>query len=180
VIGSNVARRYAKAVFEIGVESGRLEALVEELGTLASAYEKSPDLQRALDNPLVTREAKKAILREVADRSGVSPAAKHALLLLGDRRRLHALPAVAKLLREMGDAKRGVLRAEVTTAVRLSDAYYAKLQQQLEKLTGRRVAIDRREDPSILAGVIARIGDRVYDGSLRTRLTELGQALQPN
>jgi F-type H+-transporting ATPase subunit delta len=93
---------------------------------------------------------------------------------------LHALPAIAQLLREMSDAKQGILRAEVTTAVRLSDAYYAKLQAQLEKMTGQRVAIDKREDPSILAGVIARIGDRVYDGSLRSRMTELGQSLLPN
>ncbi len=180
MIGANVARRYARALLEIGVETSTLSALVEEIVTLAGVYEESADLQRALDNPLVAHEAKKAILVDVADRSGVSAVAKHALLLLGDRRRLHALPAIAQLLREMSDAKQGILRAEVITAVRLSDAYYAKLQAQLEKMTGQRVAIDKREDPSILAGVIARIGDRVYDGSLRSRMTELGQSLLPN
>jgi F-type H+-transporting ATPase subunit delta len=180
VIGANVARRYARALLEIGVETSTLPTLVDEIVTLADAYAGSVELQRALDNPLVAHEAKKAILVEVADRAGVSAVAKHTLLLLGDRRRLHALPAIAQLLREMSDAKQGVLRAEVTTAVRLSDAYYAKLQAQLEKMTGQRVAIDKREDPSILAGVIARIGDRVYDGSLRSRMTELGQSLLPN
>jgi len=180
VIGANVARRYARALLEIGNETSTLSTLVTEVTSLAGAYEESEELQRALDNPLVTHEAKKAILGEIADRSGVSAVAKHTLLLLGDRRRLHALPAIAQLLREMSDAKQGILRAEVTTAVRLSDAYYAKLQQQLEKMTGQRVAIDKREDPSILAGVIARIGDRVYDGSLRSRMTELGQSLLPN
>jgi len=180
MIGTNVARRYAKAIFEIGVETSTLPALVEQVAQLAGSYDGSPELQRALDNPLVAYEAKKAILTEVADRAGVSPIAKHTLLLLGDRRRLHALPAIAQLLREMSDVKQGILRAEVTTAVRLSEGYYAKLQAQLEKMTGRRVAIDRHEDPAILAGVIARIGDRVYDGSLRTRLAELGHALLPN
>jgi len=180
VIGANVARRYARALLEIGVETNTLSALVDEVVTLAGAYEASADLQRALDNPLVSHDAKKAILAEVADRAGVTAVAKHALLILGDRRRLHALPAIAQLLREMSDAKQGILRAEVTTAVRLSDGYYAKLQAQLEKMTGQRVAIDKREDPSILAGVIARIGDRVYDGSLRSRMTELGQSLLPN
>jgi len=180
VIGTNVARRYARALLEIGTESSTLTALVGEITTLAALYDESDELQRALDNPLVTHEAKKAILGDLADRSSVSAIAKHTLLLLGDRRRLHALPAIAQLLREMSDAKQGILRAEVTTAVRLSDAYYAKLQAQLEKMTGQRVAIDKREDPSILAGVIARIGDRVYDGSLRSRMTELGQSLLPN
>jgi F-type H+-transporting ATPase subunit delta len=163
VIGTNVARRYAKAIFEIGVESSTLPKIVEEVATLADAY-----------------GSKKAILSEIAEKAGVSTDAKHALLLILDRRRLHALPAVSQILRELSDAKQGVLRAEVTTAVRLSEGYYQKLQAQLEKMTGQRVALDRHEDPSILAGVIARIGDRVYDGSLRTRLTELGNSLLPN
>jgi F-type H+-transporting ATPase subunit delta len=180
VIGTNVARRYAKAIFEIGVEAKNLPSLVDQIATVAQAYETSEELRRALDNPLVAPVAKKAILGEVADRCGVTPVVKHTLLLLSDRRRLHALPAIAQLLREMSDAKQGVLRAEVTTAVRLSEGYYAKLQAQLEKMTGQKVAIDRKEDPSILAGVIARIGDRVYDGSLRSRLTELGNTLIPN
>jgi F-type H+-transporting ATPase subunit delta len=180
VIGTNVARRYARALLEIGSETNTLTALVTEVATLAAAYDGNLELQRALDNPLVTHEAKKAILGDVADGCGVSAIAKHSLFLLGDRRRLHALPAIAQLLREMSDLKQGILRAEVTTAVPLSDAYYAKLQAQLEKMTGQRVAIDKREDPSILAGVIARIGDRVYDGSLRSRMAELGQSLLPN
>ncbi len=180
MIGTAVARRYAKAIFEIGVETDTLATLVGEVSALAEAYEKGPELSRAMDNPLVPHAAKKAILADVAAGTGVGEVARHALLLLGDRRRLHALPGIAQVLREMADKKQGVLRAEVTTAVRLSDAYYAKLQVELEKLTGQRVALDKREDPALLAGVIARIGDRVYDGSLRTRLTELGNALLPN
>jgi F-type H+-transporting ATPase subunit delta len=180
VIGANVARRYAKALLEIGVETKTLPSLVDEVAAVAEAYAGSVELQRALDNPLVAYQAKKAILADVADRAGVGIVTKHTLFLLGDRRRLHALPAIAQLLREMSDAKQGILRAEVTTAVRLSDAYYEKLKDKLEKMTGQRVAIDKHEDPSILAGVIARIGDRVYDGSLRTRLTELGNSLLPN
>ena len=180
MIGANVARRYAKALLEIGSETGTLAALVDEVHSVAEVYASSKELQRALDNPLVAHDAKKAILADLADRAGVSAVTKNTLLLLGDRRRLHALPAIAQLLREMSDAKQGILRAEVTTAVPLSDAYYQKLQAQLEKLTGQKVAIDKVEDPSILAGVVARIGDRVYDGSLRSRLTELGHALKPN
>jgi len=79
----------------------------------------------------------------------------------------------------MTDRKKGLLRAEVVTAAPLSEAYYARLQQQLEKMTGRKVVIDRREDASILAGVVTRIGDTVYDGSLQTRLNELKHALLP-
>ena len=137
MIGTNVARRYAKALFEIGHESQGLSTLVEQISTVAKAYEGSLDLQKALDNPLVAPEAKKAILTEVADRSGVAPMVKHTLLLLNDRRRLHALPAIAQLLREMSDAKQGILRAEVTTAVALSDGYYAKLARADDRPEGR-------------------------------------------
>ena len=180
MIGANIARRYAKAVLEIGTESGTLKDLVGEMTTLATAYDASEELRRALHNPLVAAEAKKAILIEICDRAGVSAVAKNTLLLMGDRRRLQALPAVAQLLREMSDATQGLLRAEVTTAVPLSEAYYEKLRARLEKMTGQRVVLDRKQDPSLLAGVIARIGDRVYDGSLRTRLDELGHTLLPN
>jgi F-type H+-transporting ATPase subunit delta len=116
----------------------------------------------------------------VAQALGLGLTSKNTLLLLGDRRRMRALPGIAKLLRELNDKKKGVLRAEVITASPLSDAYYQKLQVQLEKMTGQKVVVDRREDPSIIAGVITRIGDTLYDGSLRTRLDEMKHALLPS
>jgi F-type H+-transporting ATPase subunit delta len=90
------------------------------------------------------------------------------------------LPAIAQILKEMGDLREGVVRAEVTTAARLPEDYYARLEKKLEKMTGKRVVIDRREDPSLIAGVVTRIGDLVIDGSLRARLLEMTNALLPN
>jgi F-type H+-transporting ATPase subunit delta len=104
---------------------------------------------------------------------------RHVLQMLIDRRRIKTLPYVSQYLRELADAKKGILRAEVTTAVPLSDAYYGRLQQQLEKMTGKSVVVDRRTDPTLVAGVVARIGDRIFDGSLRTRLQSLKDALLP-
>jgi F-type H+-transporting ATPase subunit delta len=180
MIGANVARRYAKALFELGVDVGTLASVVTEVSTLAAAYTESAELRTTLDNPLVAHAAKRAILVDLSDRTGVSTVVKNALLLLGDRRRLHVLPAIAQLLQEMSDAKEGTLRAEVTTAARLPEEYYTRLAKQLEKMTGKRVAIDRREDPALIAGVVTRIGDMVIDGSLRSRLGELMNALTPN
>jgi F-type H+-transporting ATPase subunit delta len=96
-----------------------------------------------------------------------------------DRRRTRALPYVARWLRELADERQGLLRAEVITAAPLSDAYYGRLQSQLETMTGKRVVVDRRTDPSVIGGVVTRIGDRVFDGSLRTRLQSLRDALLP-
>jgi F-type H+-transporting ATPase subunit delta len=180
VIGANVARRYAKALFELGVDSGTLSTVVTDVAKIADAYAESAELRATLDNPLVAHGAKRAILIDLADRASVSTVVKNTLLLLGDRRRLHVLPSIAQLLKEMSDAREGTLRAEVTTAARLPDEYYARLAKQLEKMTGKRVAIDRREDPALIAGVVTRIGDMVIDGSLRTRLGELMNALLPN
>lgn len=174
-----VARRYAQALLELGVETGALDRLVEELGTIASAWETSPDLRNALENPLVAHDAKKAVMMELSDQIGATPTTRHALLLLVDRRRTQALPYIAQYLREFADARKGIVRAEVTTATALSDAYYARLQTQLEKMTGKKVVVDRKTDETLIAGVITRIGDRILDGSLRTRLQSLKDSLLP-
>lgn len=179
-IPTEVARRYAKALFELATEAGSLDTIVTEVARLADAFTSNAELGRALDNPLVALEAKRGILRELADAARVSPTVKQTLLLLGDRRRTSALPAVARALAELADRRKGVVRAEVTSAVNLPDAYYERLKLQLERVTGKKITIDRRIDPTILGGVIARIGDRIFDGSLQSRLSEVRQHLLPN
>ena len=179
MIAGVVARRYAKAILELGNEIGTIDAIVEEMSSAAEAYQTSAELRSALENPLFPLEVKRNILNELAQTLGLSTTTRNTILLLNDRRRMIALPGIARLLREMSDAKKGVVRAEVVTATLLSDAYYAKLQVQLEKMTGKRVVVDRREDANIIAGVVTRIGDTVYDGSLRARLDEMKSALLP-
>ena len=177
---SIVARRYAKAVLEIGVELGQLDGIVDEMTAFAAAWDGSPELRNAIENPLVAQAAKKAVIGEVASRIGASPTTRHTVLLLVDRRRARSLPYLAQTLRELADARKGLLRAEVTTAAPLSDTYYARLEAQLEKMTGKRVVVERRTDPALIAGVVTRIGDRILDGSLRTRLQSLRDALLPS
>jgi F-type H+-transporting ATPase subunit delta len=180
MIAGVVARRYANALIELGAELGQLDALVEEIGAVAESYAASPELQDALENPLFPYATKKNILSELGKAIGLGQTAQNALFLLNDRRRMRVLPGIAQLLREMSDKRKGLLRAEVVTAAPLAEAYYARLQQQLEKMTGRKIVLDKREDPTILAGVITRIGDTVYDGSLRARLHEIKHALLPS
>lgn len=172
-----IAKRYATALLELGSESGQADALVAEVSRAAATYEASDELQGLLDDPLITPAAKKAVLADVADRLQVSPVTKSALGLLLDRRRIRALPAIAARLREMADARKGFLRAEVLTAMPLPEEYYDKLQRQLERITGRRVALDRKLDASLLCGVVVRVGDTVYDGSLVARLHQMREKL---
>lgn len=180
MIAGVVARRYANALVELGAELGQLDALVEEITAAAESYAASAELQAALENPLFPYALKKNILAELGKSIGLGQTAQNALFLLNDRRRMRALPGIAQLLREINDKRKGLLRAEVVTAAPLSETYYARLQQQLEKMTGRKIVLDKREDPTILAGVITRIGDTVYDGSLRSRLHEIKHALLPS
>jgi F-type H+-transporting ATPase subunit delta len=173
---SLVARRYAQALIELGVEQGELDKVVDEIAAFAEAWETSADLRNSIENPLIPHVAKKAVVGALADELGATATVRHALQLLVDRRRAKTLPYVAKMARQLADARKGIVRAEVTTATPLADAYYGRLQAQLEKMTGKRVVIDRHTDASLIAGVVTRIGDRIIDGSLRTRLQTLRDA----
>jgi F-type H+-transporting ATPase subunit delta len=166
-------------LLELGVEEGSLDRLVDELTTVAQAWEASHELRNAVENPLVPHDVKKAVIGELATQIGATPTTRNTLLLLVDRRRTKTLPYLASYLRELADARKGVVRAEVTTAAPLSDAYYGRLQAQLEKMTGKKVVVDRKTDPALIAGVVTRIGDRILDGSLRTRLQSIRDSLMP-
>jgi F-type H+-transporting ATPase subunit delta len=177
---SLVARRYAAALREIGEELRQLDTLNTEISNVAELYEGSAELRIALESPLVDHASKRAIVATLAKRLAVGQIAQNTLALLVDRRRIKTLPAIAKFLREMTDKKRGVLRAEVTTAVPCSDDYYERLKVQLEKMTGKTVVVERQVDPQIISGVVTRIGDRVFDGSVRTRLQTMRDMLMPS
>ena len=174
---SNVARRYAKAILEIGVETGSLDSIVGELRDFAAAYSGSKELQDALENPLVGIEAKQAIVADVAGRVAAGPMTKNLLRMLTDRRRMTVLPRIAEVVAEMSDARKGVVHAEVTSAVELNDAFYTRLQRELEVMSGKKIVLDRRIDPGIVGGVSARIGDMIIDGSLRASLQDMKNSL---
>ncbi|MDB4944876.1 MAG: synthase delta chain [Labilithrix sp.] len=175
-----IARRYATALLELGSDASALDALVDEVTRAADAYHGSTELQDAFENPLVPLPSKKQILHDIVERLGLGATSRSFLGLLVDRRRISALPAIAARLREMADLKRGINRAEVMTAMPLPEEYFEKLQRELQRITGQQVVLDRKLDPSLLCGVIVRIGDTVYDGSLVARLKQLKAAMEPN
>ncbi len=175
-----VASRYARALYELGAESSQLETLSQDIARVAEAYKSSSELRGALENPLVSRESRRAVMSEIGERLALGQLAKNTVMLLLDRRRIKLIPAIAQRLHEMSDSKKGIVRAEVTTAVPLADSFYLRLEAQLTKMTGKKVTVDRKEDPSIIGGVITRIGDTIYDGSIRNRLEGLKNSLLPN
>jgi F-type H+-transporting ATPase subunit delta len=180
VISSAIVDRYARAVFELGVETGKLTELTQELVRIAGAYRESRDLRAVLDNPLVSEEQRDALLKDLATRLRLSELATNTVRLLARRRRLVALPDIADRVAGLADDKAGIVRAKVITAAPLSEDFYAKLTQKLEQKTRKKVVIEREQDPSLIAGVITKIGDNTIDGSLRGRLQALESQLLSN
>jgi F-type H+-transporting ATPase subunit delta len=174
---TTVADRYARAIFELGVESNSLSSLAKEVHSFAATYEADADFRAVIENPLVPGEQRAAVLREVGARLGLGELARKVVGYLAQRRRLGALPDIAKRLTSLSDEKEGVARAVVTSAGPLPESFYGRLAEELGALVGRKVLLDRREDPSLIAGVVTRIGDNTIDGSLKGRLDQIERQL---
>ena len=172
-------KRYARAILELAVEANQVEQVGSELRELASTWDQSDDLRGLFTNPEFSHAVRKSVLQELLQRSGVSQLTRNSVLYLTDRNRVIALPAIARAYTALAEKRAGTVRAEVTSAAPLSDTYYAQLQRALEQVTGQKVSIERKTDPSLIAGVVTRVGDRVLDGSIRARLSDLRESLKP-
>lgn len=171
-----MARRYAKALLSLGEEEGRLDALTREVRSLGDAVASSAELRTLLASPVIPQESRHAVMKDIVARLGLSPTVRAAALLLTDRRRGAAIPEVAAALEALVDERAGKVKAEVTSAAPLTDAQALRVQASLEKITGRKIALSRKVDAALIGGVVARVGDRVFDGSVRTRLEQLRAA----
>lgn len=172
-----VAKRYAEALFEIGVETGTLPQVVEHTSAYAKACTDSADLRAVLHDPHVSERDREAILVEIGQRLGADQVVTDAMRLISRRKRMALLPAVARALSGMSDERAGLVRAHVVSARPLTEDFAARLQTELEKTCGKKVVLQREVDPSLIAGVVTRIGDTVIDGSVRTQLINLTSRL---
>ena len=177
MISGSLARRYARAMLDVGIDKGIHEKLAGEIEDLAAAYSTSRDLQEALTNPVFPRAQRRAVLEAVLIKVGASTETRNFSLLLLDRERIPVIPAIARELRTMVDEKVGRVRATVTSARELPPEHYTQIQTALEKATGKHVLLDREVDDTLLGGVIAKLGDTVYDGSVRTQLEKLRETI---
>ena len=176
----SIARRYARAIFELGKEEGQVAQLADQIASFAAVYDDNEELKTVLENPLVQEEARLAIVTEIAQRVGATGTAQRAIRLVTQRRRLRALPDIARHLRRQVDEDAKVVRAHVTTATQPSPSYLETLKSEIEKSTGQKVVITHSVDPSLIGGVVTAIGDRVVDGSLRSRLKSFRDGARPS
>lgn len=174
---SPAAERYARAIFELGSETGQLDRLSQELAEFAASYQEVPALRRALENPSLEGAARERVLRQLARQAQLAPVTTNSLLVLLRRRRLGELTGIARRLRTLADEKNGVVRAKIVSAGSLSETYFNQLKQNLERALGKRVIVEHEEDPELIGGIITRIGDNTFDGSIRGRLEELERKL---
>jgi F-type H+-transporting ATPase subunit delta len=172
----SLARRYAKAVIGLGGPGGT-EKIGVDLRTLAKAMKESAELQTVLTNPAIRRADRRKVLDALLQRIVAQPSTKSMVYLLLDGERLSSLPEISRELDAMIQANSGHITAEVTSARPLDPAQLTQIKHALETLSGKKVDITKKEDPNLLGGVLAKVGDKVYDGSLRTQLRTLRDEL---
>lgn len=177
-IQSSLAGRYASALFELAVEDGTVSAVESDLETLEQALAESGDLAAMIRNPEISRKAQGAAIEGVAGLLGLSQLTQKFLAVLAQNRRLSALPDMIRAFRAIAAAQRGEVTAEVTSAHALTDDQLETLRQKLTAREGRTVKLSPRVDPDLLGGLVVTIGSRRIDGSIRSRLNSLAQAMK--
>jgi len=177
MVTGSLARRYAKAVFEIGSTQGDLTKLGQDIRSLAKAMNESAELGHALTNPAIRRSDRRKVVDGLLQTIGVQTASRNLVYLLLDGERMGSLPAISRALDAMIEEKAGRLTAEVVSAKPLDPSQLSQINAALEKLSGKKVSVTTRQDPELLGGVVAKVGDTVYDGSLRTQLRAIRDEL---
>ncbi|MBI5485880.1 MAG: ATP synthase F1 subunit delta [Deltaproteobacteria bacterium] len=177
MITGSVPVRYARALFALAEEKQNLPTLQREWKDLAETFRESPTLGPTLANPHLPLDQRERALSDLLDRLPASPATRGAVRLLLQKGRILMLPDVAGAFEKLVEDRTGRARATVTTAVPLSEDFHRGLQERLEKASGRKLAVERKVDGEILGGVVARVGDVLYDGSLRSALARLREKL---
>ncbi|MEW6275937.1 MAG: F0F1 ATP synthase subunit delta [Bacillota bacterium] len=172
-----VGSRYAEALFAIASDQGNIDQLEEELQAIDRVIAGSRELQKVLYHPQITPEEKKEIVKNIfAGR--ISRTANNFLYLLIDHKREMFLHDIVAYFTGMANRARNLVQVEVTSAVELTEEEREKLNEVLEKITCKKVRAEYSVDPSLIGGVVVRIGDRVIDGSVKTRLAGMREHLR--
>jgi F-type H+-transporting ATPase subunit delta len=175
---SELAQRYAAALFELADERKELDQVANDLVTIRAAIQESPDLQRLLSSPLLDRAQQGRALAALLERLGVGVTVRNFVAVAARNRRLFALKPMADAFLADLARRRGEVRAEVVSARPLSDAQHQRLLEMLRRATGGKVAVDAAVDESLIGGLVVRVGSRQIDTSLKTKLSRLQLAMK--
>jgi F-type H+-transporting ATPase subunit delta len=175
---TGVGERYAVALFDLASDADQIVPVENDLKTLKRLRAESGDLRRVMDSPAFAAEDRARALDAVAQRAAMQTLTRKFLGLLAANRRVAVLPQVIDAYMRLSAERRGVVAAEVTTAVPLTDAQTQGLKASLRQALGKDPEITTRVDPAILGGLKVRVGSRLFDSSVKTRLDQLKFALK--
>ena len=177
-ISSGIAARYATAIFELSQESNDLNGLEASIDSLAEALDASADLQNLINSPVVSREEQEAAISAIAAKAGLMSGVSNALSLMAQKRRLFVLPQLIDQLREMIAAHKGEVTADVVSAKALTKGQSEKLAAALKARVGKDVKINAAVDKDIIGGLIVKVGSKMIDTSIRSKLSSLQNAMK--
>jgi F-type H+-transporting ATPase subunit delta len=169
--------QYANALADIALEQRAAEPALNQLSELVAAYQGSAELRNFLASPAVGREAKHGVMEKLAARVGASKIIKNFLFVVVDHHRTALLPEITASFQEVVRQRQGIAEAEVVSATEMNESQRAQLLQTLERKTGKKIRAKYSLEPGLLGGALVRIGDTVYDGTVRTRLNHMRERL---
>ena len=175
---SGVAERYANALFELALEGGAIDAAESDLKRLASLIEESADLKRLLRSPVFSADDQYRAVAAVLERAEIGGLVANLVKVVAKNRRLFAVPDMITAFGQLIARHRGEVSAEVTSAEPLTDKHLSELKAALKATLGKDVALKTEVDPSLIGGLIVKVGSRMIDGSLRTKLNSLKLAMK--
>ncbi len=175
---SGVAGRYATALFELAEAQNALDAVAADLGSIGTMLNESEDLTRLVRSPLFSADEQGRAFAAVLDKAGISGLVKNFVGLVIANRRLFALPDMIRSYNAILAEKRGEMTADVTSAHPLGDQQVESLKAALKSATGRDVRINTKVDAGLLGGLVVKVGSRMIDSSLRTKLNSLKIAMK--
>lgn len=178
IIDSGMAGRYATALFELALEADSIDAVLADLQKFDGLLAESADLTRLVRSPAFTAEVQSKAVAAVIDRAGITGLAAQFLKVLTQNRRLFAVRDVIKAYAALVARHKGEVTAQVTVAEPLSEAHQAEITDTLNAVTGKQVRVDVKVDASIIGGLIVKLGSRMVDSSLRTKLNGLRIAMK--
>ena len=173
-----IADRYATALYDLGEGAKALDTLADDLRDVQAMIAESADLQRLIRSPLMTREDQWKAMEALLKRSNAGDLSRRFVGVVTENRRLFALPAIIGAYLRLLAARRGEITAEVTTATNLDAEQMSALTDALKKSVGAKVAVEHKIDPNLLGGIVVRVGSRMFDSSLRTKLERMQLAMK--
>jgi len=177
-ISSGIAARYATAVFDLAKDGKKLKALEGDVNTLDAALAESDDLKALINSPIYTREEQGKAITAIATKMKLSPIVKNTLGLMAGNRRLFVLPQLVESLRKLIADEKGEVTAEVTSAKALTKAQSDKLAKTLKASVGKDVIINPSVDESLIGGLIVKVGSKMIDTSIKSKLGNLQNAMK--